>query len=869
VSTVFRIVLIALLALTSGVSAQSKKPRKKQPPPKREATAPADLAALPGFQVELLRTADPTADGSWICMCKDNKGRLIVAGQRGQPILRFTLKGGKVVKSENLKLPISEAMGLLYAFDSLYVNGAGPRGVGLYRCRDTKGTDTFDDVKLLKNFSATGEHGIHGLAVGPDKKLYLIHGNHTDLPKGIAADSPHRNYHEDHLLPRQWDGNGHATGRLAPAGYVLRTDPDGKGWELVLGGFRNAYDIAFNTDGELFTFDSDMEWDWGMPWYRPTRVLHTTSGAEFGWRAGTGKWPDYYPDSLPAVANIGIGSPTGVTFGTGAKFPAKYQKALYVLDWSYGRVIAVHLSPKGSSYTATFENLVTPKGLDGKSAKKPLNVTDIVVGDDGALYFTTGGRNTQAGLYRVSYTGNESTAPIRREATPPVGGREATPSEERAARHALEAFHGKRHPRAIETAWPYLNSDDRFLRYAARIAIESQPVPEWKAKALAETRPNAALTALLALARTGDRNTQPELLVALDRFPISKLNDSQKIDKLRVLSLSFLRQGQPAFAQARKIVAELDAVFPGPNELVNRELAQVLISLGSPKVLTKCLTLMANAKTQEDRLHYLFHLRTLPLGFWTLDQRKEYLAYWTKDRGKLKHPAQLLKWFEEAGRPYADGASFNNFLKHFLAEYVSTFSDAERKALAPTIAAIDKAAAVTITVKPRPFVKQWKMDEAAPLLDRVAKGRNFARGKEAFAAAQCAKCHRFGDVGGGVGPDLTAVASRFDRRAILESVLEPSKVVSEQYQNEQFNTLDGRVIVGRVVDETADSLAIQPDPLDSKRVTIKKADIESRKPSKLSPMPASLADVLTADELLDLVAYLESAGRKNYPAFRK
>jgi putative heme-binding domain-containing protein len=858
--TVFRIVLIALLALASGASAQGKKSRKKQPPPKREATAPADLAALPGFKVELLSSADPASDGSWICMCKDDKGRLVVAGQRGQPILRFTLKGGKVVKSENLRLPISEAMGLLYAFDSLYVNGAGPQGVGLYRCRDTKGADTFDDVKLLKNFSATGEHGIHGLAVGPDKKLYLIHGNHTDLPKGIAADSPHRNYREDHLLPRQWDGNGHATGRLAPAGYVLRTDPEGKEWELVLGGFRNAYDIAFNTDGELFTFDSDMEWDWGMPWYRPTRVLHTTSGAEFGWRAGTGKWPDYYPDSLPAVANIGIGSPTGVAFGTGAKFPAKYQKALYVLDWSYGRVIAVHLSPKGSSYTGTFENLVAPKGLDGKSAKKPLNVTDIVVGADGALYFTTGGRNTQAGLYRVSYTGNEPTTPVSRE---------ARPSAERATRHALEAFHGNRNPRAIEAAWPYLNNDDRFLRYAARIAIESQPVPEWKAKALGETRPNAALTALLALARTGDRETQPELLAALDRFPISKLSDAQKIDKLRVLALSFLRQGQPAFAQARKIAAELDAVFPGPNELVNRELAQVLISLGSPKVLAKCLKLMANAKTQEDRLHYLFHLRTLPLGFWTLDQRKEYLAYWTKDRGKMKHPAQLLKWFDEAGRPYADGASFSNFLKHFLAEYVSTLSDAERNALASAIAAIDKAAAVTVEVKPRPFVKQWKMEEAAQLLDRAAKGRNFARGKEAFAAAQCAKCHRFGDAGGGVGPDLTAVASRFDRRAILESVLEPSKVVSEQYQNEQFDTLDGRVVVGRVVDETADSLAVQPNPLDSKRVTIKKADVESRKPSKLSPMPASLADVLTADELLDLIAYLESAGRKNAPAFRK
>ena len=247
--------------------------------------------------------------------------------------------------------------------------------------------------------------------------LYVLDGNFCDVPEGMAPDSPHRNYQEDLLLPRQPDGNGFAAGRYAPGGFVLRTDPDGKKWDLMLGGFRNAYDFAFNADGELFTFDADMEWDWGMPWYRPIRVNHCTSAAEFGWRNGAGKWPEYYPDSLGAVVNVGIGSPTGVTFGTGAKFPAKYQKAFYICDWSYGRLIAAHLTPKGSSYTATFENFVAPKSLKGDGPKTPLNLTDVVIGDDGALYFTTGGRNTQSGLYRVTYTGNESTAagrPARR-----------------------------------------------------------------------------------------------------------------------------------------------------------------------------------------------------------------------------------------------------------------------------------------------------------------------------------------------------------------------------------------------------------------------------------------------------------------------
>ena len=236
--------------------------------PKKTAATPAEaLQTLPGFKVELLHTSDPATEGSWINMTKDNKGRLIISGQNKQPILRVTLKDGQVEKIEKLDLPISEAMGMLYAFDSLYSDGAGPEGYGLYRCKDTKGTDQYDDVKLLKKFTGGGEHGAHAVVLGPDKKhLFVLLGNFCDVPEGMSPESPHRNYKEDLLLPRQPDGNGFAANRYAPGGFVLRTDPEGQHWDLMLAGFRNAYDFAFNPDGELFTFDADMEWDWGMPW---------------------------------------------------------------------------------------------------------------------------------------------------------------------------------------------------------------------------------------------------------------------------------------------------------------------------------------------------------------------------------------------------------------------------------------------------------------------------------------------------------------------------------------------------------------------------------------------------------------------------
>src|SRR5262245_41217981 len=282
----------------------------------KQATPAEALQTLPGFKVELLHSSQP-GEGSWVSMTLDDKDRLIISPQGKEPMLRLTLgSAGKIAKMETIDLPVSGAMGLLYAFDSLYVNGQGKEGYHLYRLRDTDGDDKYDSVELLRKWKGgAGEHGAHGIVLGADKKLYIVDGNFVDVPTDISPNSPHRNYADDRLLPRAEDGNGFGAGKKPPGGFVVRMDPDGKNPELFAAGFRNTYDIDFNEDGELFGFDSDMEWDWGMPWYRPTRINHIVSGADFGFREGSAKWPIYYPDSLPTTLDIGIGSPTGVKFG--------------------------------------------------------------------------------------------------------------------------------------------------------------------------------------------------------------------------------------------------------------------------------------------------------------------------------------------------------------------------------------------------------------------------------------------------------------------------------------------------------------------------------------------------------------------------
>ena len=823
------------------------------------------LETLPGFKVEHVLRADASKNGSWICMAKDPKGRLLLGGQSGQPITRVTLKDGKCVKQEVLSIPVSETMGMLFIGDSLYVSGNGKRGFALYRCKDTKGDDSFDDVEFLREWSGgSGEHGSHGLVLGPDKMLYAVCGNFTGVPKDLVPSSPHRNFGDDLALTRMEDGNGFGAGAKPPGGYVARMDLEGKNAEMFSAGQRNTYDIAFNADGELFGFDSDMEWDWGTPWYRPTHVFHSVRGGDNGFREGSAKWPEHYFDGLPYATTIGIGCPTGVVFGTGAKFPVKYQKASYICDWTYGRLIAVHLTPNGASYTGTFENFVAPKSLKSNSAKTPLNLTDVLIGDDGSLYFTIGGRGTQASLFRVTYTGSETATPMAAIDLQNKDSRDA-----RTLRQRLEAFNVAPDQSAVEFAWPHLNSADRHIRYAARLAIERNPVAQWQNKAIAEKQPRAALTALLALARLGSADTQPAIMKSLTAIPFSALSEVETLNKLRVIEVSIARQGLPAGEVAKQIIADLDPQYPAKTQSLNRELCQILLAINAPNAVAKTVALLQAAPTQEEQVTYAVHLRNIKEG-WNVALRRVYLSWWNDGRSK-EHPAKVVKWFAEAGIPFNNGASFSNFLSHAHEEAKFAMTPDDITALNDVLEEYSKSQSQKTQIvagPPRQLVKEYKTADLQPLLNQVSKGRNFANGKKVFGQAQCIACHRYGDQGGAIGPDLTAVATRFKRQDILEASTEPSKVLSEQYANTVIAASDGRVVIGRIAEETSDRVVIKPNPLEPETVSIDKADIESRKLSNISPMPAGLLNTFSEREILDLLAYLESLGNAKHANFQ-
>ena len=800
---------------------------------------PADRIIVPeGFRVERLYSVPAETEGSWVNMTPDPKGRLIVSDQYGS-LYRVTPGATAAeTKVEKLEVAIGQAQGLLYAFDSLYVmvNGGAAQGSGLYRVRDTDGDDKFDQVQLLRAIRGGGEHGPHAIVLSPDgKSLYVCAGNHTTIPDPESSRLP-RNWAEDQLLPRMWDAGGHAVGILAPGGWVAKTDPDGKSFELVAAGFRNEYDIAFNLDGELFTYDADMEWDIGSPWYRPTRVNHVVSGAEFGWRSGTGKWPAYYPDSLPATADIGPGSPTGITFGTGAKFPEKYQRALFISDWSYGLIYAVILTPDGSSYKGEVTRFATAS---------PLPVTDIVVNPvDRAMYFTIGGRRTQSGLYRVTYVGSESTDPVTQGDT--------TATAQRAQRRMLEALHvrSEEPTEVIDAAWDSLNHSDRFVRYAARIAIEHQPVDAWQRRALEETRPDALLTAAIALARCGKTDVQSALVASLGKLSWDKLNRRQKLELLRAYGLAFARLGEPAVAVRESVVARLDQHFPvSSDDELNRELASLLAYLHAPGIVPRILEQLSLASTQEQEIHYVFVLRTLADQFDASEAQRYYA------------------WFRDAGT-FRGGHSFAGFLRNIRAEATAKLSDQRKAELASLLEAPIEQVAPDQQLVTRPFVKKWAVTDLLEATNDQAKPRSFERGRAMFAAAACYKCHRFDGQGGIIGPDLTGVGQRFTPQYLLEALIEPSKVISDQYQAATFVTSDGRTVTGKVANLNGKNLMIVTNMLEPGKFTSVNVDtIEEQFPSPVSMMPQGLLDTLNQEEILDLIAYLRSGGDPNHVLF--
>ena len=751
-----------------------------------------DISVPPGFHVDKLYDV-PEAQGSWVCLTFDPKGRIIASHERGG-LYRVTLPASekKTVSVEKLSAEPGAAHGLLWANDSLYVVAGG-----VWRLQYTTGDDQFDRVDKLFTIEGRGEHGPHAIVQHPANGwLYLIAGNSTAVPKDLTA---------DRVI---WESGS----KPDPQGWVLRINRDGSERELVCVGLRNSYGLAMHPTGDLFTFDSDNEGFMGLPWYRPANLFHLVAGADYGWRQGPETRQAWHPDNLPPVQEIGPGSPTGMTFGTGASFPLKYQKALFLCDWSYGRIYAVHLTPVGTSWKSTQEVFATGR---------PLAATDIRVGPDGNLYFLTGGRGTASALFRISWEGDAVTS----AAGPALN------SEPRRLLQMLQTLHDQQlgDHEVIETAWPHLRNPDRIVRYTARNAIERTPVQFWIDRAMTEADPEAALEALVALSRQLPESKQetPDSRAVLNKLlalPFDLLTPPQRLAYLRVIDISIRRMGMPNEQHHRKLLDQFDPLFPSDDPDLNRELIHLLVTLRSEDLVNRTINVLESSPSAMNQIYYLRTLSRLDVTF--SDSQKKRL-----------HKVLDLEMIRDTGsRGYRDVAQLIGDLLEGV--------DAKEADLAPL-----------------PVIQQWT---AADLEEVISKGSltqgNIRSGQHAFRKAQCHRCHRIGANGGTLGPNLTTLSSRYKSYEVLESILEPSKVISDQYRMTVFIRKNGAQFTGQIVNLSGDNYQVRLKP--SKpfpRVNVPMKDIDQMVLSKVSLMPKGLLDVLTKHEIRDLLAYLMQA----------
>ena len=795
----------------------------------QQATPPESIRAQAGFRVELLRSSQQD-EGSWISMTFDNAGRIIIGlDDRGLARLQLNEQNDAATfhpleNTESLK----HVRGVLFAHDSLYVSATNSQAI--YRLQDLDGDGQFESQKVIQElpYNSRYGHGTNQMALGPDNMVYVVVGNDVVFPSSLAVNSPYRNHQNDWLLP-----SPHDAGHDDRVGYIAKIDPEGKSWTIVAGGFRNQVDVAFNQHGEMFTWDADMEWDIGLPWYRPTRLNHVVSGGESGWRWGTGKWPNWYPDSLPATLDTGLGSPTGLVFGHRSNWPQAYRDALFMADWQLGRILKVDLTAKGATYDAEAAMF-----LEGG----PLNVCDMEFGPDGALYFITGGRGSQSGLYRVTWIGTSPETP-NATASEDLAKQQAdqmAAEDARRLRHQLEAYHQQIAADQIDFIWQNLGNEDLWIRHAARIALENQPIASWRDRVTAAPDSIAKRTALLAIARIGGKEDRTAIFDHMGDIDWASLQSQDRLLPLRTLQVSIARHGLPDEAIQQRLLMHLNPLFPDSDFSTNWLLQELLVKLQSSTVLTRSIDLIEQADTQEEQFQYAKTLTHISAG-WDLD-----------------HAKRMIQWLEKSRR-YTGGKLVETNWRNLKNDFQAILSASPRDKLAAAWERLSKPLPETIeSPQPvRPIVKKWTIEDLVDDVNALRPDHTTKQqGERALAAANCLTCHRIGQRGSFIGPDLTHVGKRLDGRALLESIIDPSRQVDPKYLNTNYLMSDGRLVSGRTVGVSKNQLTIEVDSTTGSTVAIDRVDIEASVPGTRSPMPDGLVDTLTRDEILSLIALL-------------
>jgi putative heme-binding domain-containing protein len=345
--------------------------------------------------------------------------------------------------------------------------------------------------------------------------------------------------------------------------------------------------------------------------------------------------------------------------------------------------------------------------------------------------------------------------------------------------------------------------------------------------------------------------------------------------------------GKPEGAAYSRMVAYLNPQFPAKTNALNRILSKVLVNVGAPGAVSKTMALMAVAKDDDngqktftsssdlvarnpqygldiagmlartppaEKIYFLTVLSEAKSG-WTPALREKYFQ-WYNTAFSFKGGNSYIGFIERARKMALANVPKEKF------EHFNTVSS---QSILNT-----NGRNVAVKGNPKGPGRDWKMEDALKVVNEDTTNRDFANGRMLFSAAMCSNCHSMkGEGGGAVGPDLTQLGTRFSDRDMLEAIILPSKVISDQYAATDFQMKDGTTITGRLKNEENGKYFISMNPFSPQTLqVIQKKDVASTKFSNQSIMFPGTLNRLNKEEVKDLLAFLKSGGNKNHEVYK-
>jgi putative heme-binding domain-containing protein len=803
-----------------------------------------------GFRVSLF-SDEKLANDIW-CMTLNPRDEVVVSGAGYIRTLLDADGDGRADKAVEFAKLKGGAMGLCFDESGKQLLVMADGWLSEYRDDNLDRTADGPPRKLFP--FASGEHGGHAIRRGPDGWWWCIGGNDAGIAANTHILSPDDAPAKVRIPER----------RSVSAGAILRISSDFSTSEVMADGFRNPYDFDFNERGAVFTYDSDCERDYFLPWYSGCRVYHVRIGEHHGWRLPgyqrSFRVPDYMPDVVPALADLGRGSPTGVHVYKGTAFPKQHHGGLFVADWTFGRIWHLPLrrqtiprAPGDAPEDAKFGGALSEVSAAGFVAEHSLEEsyvtqpeifiepigtagfapTDIVETKAGALLVSIGGRKTRGAVFHITRTAEVAdieTAVLSAATRPPR-------TLEVLARFQSQLGGWKIEGASAEAFVPYepvnpngIRTDERkaaadFARDQL-LSLDDRARTE-AARLLAMLADDSAISASRILADITEKSPPTADFHHLACF--ARLRTERTPEHTVKVAHAILGLDRKLAGGDRR---------PKQNWAVRlNEVAARLIERDPP--LADALAL----SPEFGRDGHIALVDALPLAK-RANAARRFLAAMRFDASRAWTPqvVRVLGTLDEA-RPLIRERWLQRELRPAIRDVLKRNPSAEDRAL--------------LDEKESPPADPGDLAAFAESLKTIAweKG-DAARGAKLFTERSCGACH------GGpapLGADLAGPVARLSAAELMTEIQFPSRNIAEAFRSTLYTLRDGTQVNGLLSFLSADGVILQSGPGITLRIA--ESDIASREEAAVSLMPPALLSGLRAEELADLYAYMRSLAR--------